>query len=137
MSSHDSADSMRMGPEQQMPDLVGHHASENSSKVNVVARMERPHSFPEHVAISASSVGAEEGHAEGRVAGGAFDMSDDAQNKMFWPPGPITQRQMIVFPRGQLTQFKSKPARAKISVPRCSARARISSETRDRYRQKQ
>ena len=101
MSSHDSADSMRMGPEQQMPDLAGHHASENSSKVNVVARMERLHSFPEHVAISASSVGAEEGHAEGCVARGAFDMSDDAQNKMFWPPGPIRQRQgMIGVPTG-------------------------------------
>jgi len=96
MTSHDSANGMRMGPEQQMPDLVGHQASENSCKVNVVARMERLHSFPEHVAISASSVGAEEGHAEGRVAGGACDMSDDAQIKMLWLPGPITQRQGMI-----------------------------------------
>ena len=55
---------MGVGSEQQMPHLMSHDAAENFAKINVRVRVKVLRSFPKHIAVTAGSVGRQEGDAE-------------------------------------------------------------------------
>jgi hypothetical protein len=52
-----------------MPHLVSHDAAENFAKINIRVRVKLLRSFPKHIAVTAGSVGRQEGDAERCVTG--------------------------------------------------------------------
>jgi hypothetical protein len=64
-----------------MPKLMGHHAAENSSGINLEINVQLLHSFPEYVAIPTVLIGVQERDPERRVAAWACYVRDDVQHK--------------------------------------------------------